>query len=57
MNLKTLDIISSAYNEEICLPEFFFRINSVMSKEANYNYRVLIVDNGSSDSTWSIISS
>jgi len=53
--LKTVDIITSALNEEECLPEFMSRIQQVMSKENNYSYRVLIMDNGSSDSTWSII--
>ncbi len=53
--MKTLDIISSAFNEEICLPEFFSRITQVMSKESNYSYRILIVDNGSTDSSWPII--
>ena len=56
LKLKTLDIISSAYNEEECLPEFFFRIHKVMSAEPTYNYRILMMDNASSDSSWSIIS-
>jgi len=54
-NLKTIDIITSALNEEDCLPEFISRIQQVMLKENNYEYRILIMDNGSSDSTWSII--
>ena len=54
--LKTLDIISSAFNEEECIPEFFFRVKKVMSTETEYDYRILMIDNGSTDSTWKIIS-
>jgi len=54
-NLNTLDIISSALNEEKCLTEFISRIRQVMLTEKDYTYRLLIMDNGSTDSTWSII--
>jgi polyisoprenyl-phosphate glycosyltransferase len=53
--MKTVDIITSALNEESCLPELFSRIQTVFKAEPNYNYRVLITDNGSSDATWEII--
>jgi len=51
----TLDIITSAYNEEDCLPELFSRIADVMRAEKNYKYQIHIIDNGSSDRTWDII--
>lgn len=54
--MATIDIVSSAYNEEECLPELFERIKQVMSFEDDYSYRILIIDNGSQDSTWEIIS-
>jgi dolichol-phosphate mannosyltransferase len=53
--MVTLDIITSAYNEEDCLPELFRRINVVMMSEAEYKYRVLVIDNGSHDKTWELI--
>lgn len=53
--MHTLDIITSAYNEEECLPEFFDRIDAVMGLETAYEYRILVMDNGSEDSTWKII--
>jgi dolichol-phosphate mannosyltransferase len=53
--MTTVDLISSAFNEEDCLPELFERISRVMASEPNYSYRILIVDNGSKDSTWEII--
>ena len=54
--MPTLDIITSAYNEEDCLPELFRRITEVMHTEVGYSYRVLIIDNGSHDKTWELIS-
>lgn len=56
MPSKSIDIVTSALNEELCLPEFFARITEVMSAHPEYNWKVIICDNGSSDSTWEIIS-
>lgn len=53
--MTSIDFISSAYNEEECLPELFNRISKVMAQESSYTYRILIIDNGSQDSTWEII--
>ena len=53
--MTTLDIITSAYNEEDCLPELFRRISEVMHSETSYAYRVLVIDNGSHDKTWELI--
>jgi dolichol-phosphate mannosyltransferase len=55
--MKSIDIITSAYNEEECLPELFIRIKNVMALESNYDYRLIVIDNGSQDDTWKIISS
>lgn len=55
--MTSIDFVSSAYNEEECLPELFGRISSVMAGESNYSYRILIIDNGSQDATWKIIKS
>ena len=55
--MTSIDFVTSAYNEDECLPELFERIYSVMSNELNYTYRILIIDNGSQDATWEIIKS
>lgn len=57
MNSKitTVDIITSAFNEEECVPELFRRLNKVFNNEKSYQFRILIVDNGSTDNTWEII--
>ena len=52
---KTLDIITSAYNEEECLPELFRRLDRVSQLESSYDFRFIVIDNGSQDGTWSLI--
>jgi dolichol-phosphate mannosyltransferase len=53
--MHSLDIITSAYNEEDCLPELFRRIKDVMTGESNYDFRLIVIDNGSIDRTWELI--
>ncbi len=52
---KTIDVITSAYNEEDCLPELFRRFALVAELESEYSFRFIVIDNGSHDLTWSII--
>jgi len=54
--MKTIEIVTSAFNEEACLPELFTRLNAVFSSETAYKFHILITDNGSTDRTWEIIS-
>ena len=51
----SLDIITSALNEEECLVELYNRISIVMDTRPNYEWRFIICDNGSIDRTWEII--
>lgn len=53
--ITTVNIITSAYNEEACLPEFFNQIEKVFSDEKKYSYQILVNDNHSTDATWEII--
>lgn len=53
--MKTIEIVTSAYNEEDCLDEFFSRLNVVFESEKNYEFNVIIFDNGSVDRTWDLI--
>ena len=52
---KTVDVITSAYNEEDCLPELFRRLALMADSESSYLFRFIVIDNGSHDLTWSII--
>ena len=53
--MPSLDIITSAYNEEECLPELFRRVTNVMTGESEYDFRLIVIDNGSADKTWELI--
>lgn len=52
---KTVDVITSAFNEEECLPELFNRLNVIAKQENNYDFRFIVIDNGSQDRTWNLI--
>jgi dolichol-phosphate mannosyltransferase len=48
----SVDVISSALNEEDAILELYERLNKVFSEEHNYSWKLIIFDNGSIDSTW-----
>ena len=51
---KDLSIVISLYNEEESLPELISWIESVMNREG-YKYEIIMVDDGSRDTSWKII--
>ncbi len=51
---KDLSIVISLFNEEESLPELISWIERVMT-ENGYKYEIIMVDDGSSDSSWKII--
>ncbi len=52
MSKKLISLIIPAYNEEDCVDELFSRLAGVFATEDKYNFEVVIVENGSVDSTW-----
>lgn len=52
MARKSVAIITSALNEQECVPEFLARLNEVALTEPTYSFHVIIIDNGSVDETW-----
>ena len=56
MSKTTVEVITSAYNEEDCLPELFSRLEKVFELEPNYKFKIIIMENASTDKTWQIIS-
>ncbi len=52
--MPDVSIIIPLFNEEESLPELIERIGKVMT-EQNLSYEVLMVDDGSTDSSWSVI--
>lgn len=55
MPTKSLEIVTSALDEEECLPELLYQISEVMRSHPDYDWKIIICDNGSSDSTWEVI--
>ena len=51
---KDLSIVISLYNEEESLPELIEWIEKVMAQEG-YKYEIIMVDDGSSDSSWKTV--
>ena len=56
MSKTTVEVITSAYNEEDCLQELFSRLEKVFELEPNYKFKIIIMENASTDKTWQIIS-
>ena len=54
---KLISIIIPAYNEEACIEELSKRLVAVMNNLTNYVFEVLVVENGSTDNTWSLLQS
>lgn len=51
----SIAIVTSALNEEDCLPELFKRLEAVAQSEPNYTFSIIVTDNGSSDNTWNFL--
>lgn len=52
MTKKLISIIIPAYNEEECVDELARRLKKVCESESKYDFQIVIVENGSVDSTW-----
>ena len=55
MKNKLLSALIPAYNEEECLHELYKRVTAVLSKLENYDYEILIINDGSKDKTLEIL--
>ena len=47
-----ISIVIPAYNEQECVEELSNRLKNLFAKESSYDFEVIIVENGSGDSTW-----
>jgi dolichol-phosphate mannosyltransferase len=54
--LKSVDICSSAHNEEGIIDSFIETVLGVFNATPQFEWRLVLVDNGSQDRTWEIIS-
>ena len=54
---KTITIVTPAYNEEDCVVELADRLKKVFLTEPNYDFEVIVVENGSEDRTYELLTS
>ena len=54
--MKTVSLVIPAYNEEGCVDELASRLKAVFDSEMNYSWQAVIIENGSIDSTWIMLS-
>ena len=52
---KLISIVVPAFNEEDCIDELARRLTAVMDGLTSYQFEALIVENGSTDKTWSLL--
>ena len=50
----TLDIVTSAKNEELNIPVLYSQLQTALADE-NYSWRLIVCDNDSNDRTWHVI--
>ncbi|HIZ89705.1 MAG TPA: glycosyltransferase family 2 protein [Candidatus Mucispirillum faecigallinarum] len=55
MQKKLISALIPAYNEEECLYELYKRVTDVLLKLENYDYEILMVNDGSKDKTLEIM--
>lgn len=53
--MQSVDVIAPVFNEEDCLREFVAQMLNVFDKEVEYRFRLILIENGSHDSSWKII--
>jgi glycosyltransferase involved in cell wall biosynthesis len=49
---KLISVVTPAYNESDCVDELARRLQAVMDAEPDYEFEVIVVENGSQDDTW-----
>lgn len=53
--MKTIDVIAPVYNEEECIVEFVSQLILVFGSETKYDFRLILVENGSTDTSYELI--
>jgi dolichol-phosphate mannosyltransferase len=55
IKLKKISVVIPAYNEEQCVPELVSRLKKVYDSESKYDFETLLIENGSTDSTFDLM--
>ena len=53
--MRSIEIISPVFNEEDCLPEFIDQCLEVFKAMPEYDWKLTLVENGSTDDSWKIM--
>ncbi|MBN2350169.1 MAG: glycosyltransferase family 2 protein [Bacteroidales bacterium] len=53
--MKTISVVVPAYNEEACIPALVEKVKEAFAPINQYQYELIIVDDGSSDNSFAII--
>ena len=56
INKRKISIIAPAFNEEDCVVELAARLTNVFQQNPNYDFEAILVENGSSDRTFELLS-
>ena len=56
-NLKEINVVIPVFNEELCLAELHSRLCQLMTREKEYKFLIILIDNGSHDGSWQMIES
>jgi dolichol-phosphate mannosyltransferase len=51
---RSLSVVVPCYNEESVIPEFYRRVTNVCRKTVGDDYELVLINDGSQDSTWPI---
>jgi dolichol-phosphate mannosyltransferase len=54
---KTIAVIAPVYNEEECIVEFIDQVTKVFDENPEFGWRLILVENGSTDRSWELIDS
>lgn len=52
---KTIEVVIPTFNEEDNIKEIYSRLKLIISQEKNYEFKILIIDNCSTDLTQSVL--
>ncbi len=52
---RSIDVIIPAYDEEDCIPELARRLALLFDLESSYQWRTIVVENGSTDRSWELL--
>lgn len=53
--MTLISVIVPAFNEEECIEELSRRLQQVFARNPRYDFEVVIVENGSTDTTWTLV--